>query len=573
MKDLTDKLASFRFAKLGLQRLKNINAQLKMIGVHTRSLGKPRFIFENLHQIFKLTSRDTILSILLASFVVNLLSLALPIALLQTYDRVIPNQSIHTLIVLLLGVFSALIMESILKISRSYVASWMDAKYEHRLTCKAFSHLIRSQLRAFEKKGIGAHLDDLNSLNYVRSFYASQALSMIMDAPFILIFLGLIAYIGGWLVFLPLLLLLSLFTYSSLINKNIEILQMAQQEHGDHELNFLINTLSNIHTVKAFGLETQMLRRYEELDAGRSVLGSYSNTEDTAIGLERQVGSQTALIFIATLGSLLVLNGSLTIGGLAACTILTGRCIQPLNSILSAWTRMQAIRVVRTKITNILKLPLETNLEKPAIGTILGKIELKNITLKTAEQKSLLFENLSLTIQPGETAGIQAEGQKGKSTLAQLIMGYIQPDSGTVLIDGKNIFDYNLNTFRTQIAYIPKDADLLSGTIMENMTLFDDKNRNTALRLSRVLGLTHLVKEMPRGFDTQVGNNAVEVIGQGVKQRIIIIRALLKAPKILIFDEGNSALDSAGDENLVTLLWRIKGHVTMLLLSERSPLI
>jgi len=556
-----------------LNNFKALKARLKIIGIRSISFKEPPFFLEGLNQVLKLSSRETIVVILAASLAINLLSIAFPIALLQVYDRVIPNHSLNTLSLLLLGVFSALILESILRIGRSYVAAWVDAKYEHRLTCKVFSHLMHTQITAFEKKGIGAHLDDLNSLNYVRSFYASQALSTLMDAPFIFLFLGLIAYIGGWLVFLPVIILLGLLIYSGLINKNIEMLKIAQQEQADHEINFLINTLSNVHTVKSFGLESQMLRRYERLEVKRSLLDSYSNEEDTELGLGRQIGSQAALILVALFGGLLVLNGSLTIGSLAACTLLTGRCIQPLNSILSAWTRMQTVKLVRRKMIDLLQLPQECPPGKQSMGAIQGTLRLENISLKNINQTRYLFKNLNLQVKKGETIAIRANGQKGKSTLAQLFMGYIPPESGKIMLDGKNIFEYDLNSVREQIAYIPQNSDLLAGTIMDNITLFNEANRPVALRLSRVLGLINLVKEMPRGFDTEVGKNPVTVIGQGVKQRMMIIRALLKQPKILIFDEGNAALDFFGNRDLLTLLHRIKQHCTMILITEWQPAI
>ena len=337
---------------------------------------------EGLMQAFQLSSRNTLISLILGSLVINLLSLAFPLAMLQAYDRVIPNRSLETLVVLIVVVFVALFIEAGLRVARSYISAWVDSKYEHNLACRAFNRLMDAPLDIYEKGNSGAYLEHLNSLNHIRSFYASQALSALLDAPFIFIFIIVIAYISGWLALVPLIILVGLIFYMVFLSKNIEALQSNSRENEDQETSFLINILSHIHTVKSIGMEAPILRNYERLESNRSVLNYYMNAEEANSILVKLIGSQSTMVLLVTVGSLLVLSNNLTVGGLVACSLLAGRCIQPLNHILAAWVKMGAVKAARSQVMNILKLPTEIDNSFPSIGMLKGEIKLEDVKLK-----------------------------------------------------------------------------------------------------------------------------------------------------------------------------------------------
>ncbi|WP_423062766.1 ABC transporter transmembrane domain-containing protein [Candidiatus Paracoxiella cheracis] len=229
---------------------------------------------------------DVFWSVLLSSFAINLLSIAFPIALLQVYDRIIPNQSVNTLVLLLLGVLVALFIEMGLKICRAYLTNWSDAKFKFLMSNQLFHHLLFSKLWIFEREGSGVHIKRLDALSLIQNFYSGQAVISLIDIPFLLVFLLLITYIGGWLVFVPIL-VLAFFVMRVIPYLNrLQLITQANHVHEDLRSNYIIETLSNIHTLKSMAMEEQMLRRYERLQKKSAEFDhdlSISNTNLTSV--------------------------------------------------------------------------------------------------------------------------------------------------------------------------------------------------------------------------------------------------------------------------------------------------
>src|SRR3990167_1863051 len=251
--------------------------------------------------------------ILLTSFIINILSVVFPIVLLQVYDRVIPNQAINTLILLLIGVGIALLLETILKICRYYLSGWADAKFEFFTSCKAFQCLIHSPLQTFEKEGSGIHLKRINALHSLRDFYSGQAIIALIDIPFLLLFLLLIGYIGGWLVAVPCILLI--YFILRLIPPLKKLQQILDKSHKRENLriNYLIETLGNIHTVKSMAMEAQMIRRYERLQKESAVFDYDLSVNNSKLSTLTKNFSQIMIVAIVALGSVKVMSGTLTV--------------------------------------------------------------------------------------------------------------------------------------------------------------------------------------------------------------------------------------------------------------------
>ena len=197
------------------------------------------------------STREIVTSILLASFLINLLSLVFPLTLLQVYDRIIPNQSVSTLVWLVIAVFIAITLTALLRVLRSYVGAWADAKFEHIVGCKAFNTIMQCSLSEYEGEGTGKHLKRINALNTMRDFYAGQAMVSLVDVPFVVIFLLLIGYIAGWLVLVPIAMISLLLFATFMSSDKMRKLLLARQDHDNRRLNFIVETLSKIHTIKS----------------------------------------------------------------------------------------------------------------------------------------------------------------------------------------------------------------------------------------------------------------------------------------------------------------------------------
>ncbi|ODN42379.1 peptidase domain-containing ABC transporter [Piscirickettsia litoralis] len=521
-------------------------------------------------------AKHVLVAILLVSLLINVLSLAFPLALLQVYDRIIPNASLPTLYLLTTGVIIALILETIFRISRSYISAWADAKFEHQTSCSAFKTMIDSTLSEYERRGHGVHLEQINSLNQLRDFYAGQAISSLVDIPFVLLFLLLIGYIGGILVLVPLIIITAFVLFTIFINQHLKDLLMKRREHEDRRLNFIIEVLQSIHTIKSMTMEAQMMRRYERLQGSSAINDHKLSIKASHVMSFGLLVSQVSMVCTVAIGALLVLNGQLTIGGLAACTLLSGRCLQPINRATSVWNRLQSIRIAEDKLQEVFKLPAEYSPEQKQLNEVEGHICFENVSFRyeDKEEEDWLLEDINLNIPAKTTIGITGDGLSGKSSLLWLIMGLYQAHRGRVLIDNCDIQKLKIQSIRQHIAYLPQHGDLFNGTIIDNLTLFQEqKYYKKAIEVSQLLGLDYIIERLPKGYHTPVANHAMESLPRGIIQRIAIARALIHKPPIVLFDEANTAMDMQGDSILINVLEQLKGTCTLILVSHRPSLL
>lgn len=514
-------------------------------------------------------TRDIIACILLASLLVNMMSLVFPLTLLQIYDRIIPNQSVSTLTWLVVAVAISVIIIVVMRLLRGYVSAWADAKFEHIIGLEAFKKIMQCNLMEYEREGTGKHLKRLNALNTMRDFYAGQLLVSIVDVPFIFIFMILIAYIAGWLVLVPIFMVLVLFTSALLGTSKMSHLLTSRLDHDNRRLNFIVETLSKIHTIKSNTMEAQMLRRFERLQKSSSLQDYHVTRSGSNMMSESMTLSQLSLAIVVALGSIMVFHGNLTVGGLAACTLLVGRSLQPVSSVISLWSRMEAVKIAREEFDKVLTMRPESNPGLKKVETLRGEIEFKQVDFQHDADSPLIFNDLSIKISPNETISIQGDSATGKSTFFWLLMNLIKPTKGSILLDGQDIMTLDPYSLRQNIGLMPEDAIIFQGTIMENLTMFCSELEEKALEASKKVGLAGIIQHLADGYDTLVGQQAVANLARGVAQRIVIARALVRDPSIILFDEANVALDMDSDNKVRTLLQELQGTCTIILISHR----
>ena len=506
---------------------------------------------------------------MLAGFFINLLSLAFPLMLMQVYDRVIPNHSFTTLTLLATGVGIAMLLEMILRIMRSYVNLWGDTKFENALSKKAFAKLIDAPLPLYEKEGAGKRLKQLNTLDQMKGFYNNQLFTAVTDVPFVGIFLFVIAYIAGWLFLVPLLMLVALSVFSYYFLEYWEPTLNEKIAHEARENNFVVDVLNNIHTVKSMAMEPLLIRRYERLQLTGMAVNYKSSSEAGDLITIKTISSQLIIVLMVIFGALYVMNGLLAVGGLAACTLLVGRVMQPMNRALTAFNRWKTVNVVRQELENVLNLPVEDKSTLPLFGELIGNIDLKDVSYRYNENTPWILKNIHLTIPVRSMIGITGHEQSGKTTLMSMLATLLLPTTGEYLLDDKNIANYQLNDVRKEIAYLSQAGELFRGTIMDNLSAFDPEHEDAAQHLTQMLGLNEVIAKLPNGFDTLVGDRAVESLPRGVVNRMIIVRALSQKPKLVLFDEANMNFDVASNEKLMDLLKTLQEVATIIILSQR----
>lgn len=510
-------------------------------------------------------------SVLLASLAINILALALPLVILQVYDRIIPNQAIETFAFIVLGMAGVVVLDTLLKILRSHLLSWEGARFDHRESLNAMGCILDADSQDYGKNSSGFYLDKMQALEQIQEFYSGQSALLMMDFPFVLIFLGLVWIIAGQLIWIPLLLLLLFALVSSVSGRKLRAALDTRSTMEDRRQDFIIETLRGIHTIKSMAMESFMLRRYEKLQQ-QSAISVYQLSQINSI--VQGIGatfSQVAAVTFAAIGSLLVISGDLSIGALAAGSMLSGRILRPGLRAMGLWTQFQSLRLAKQKITQLYALRSEQGGSYSTPGKPLaGAIELQGVHFRYGDSGPLLLEDLSLTIQPGETIGITGDNGAGKSTLVALLAGLLMPTQGRILLGGRNLTDYDLSYLRANIGIVPQKGVLFEGTILENMTLYREGEAiDQAIELAKLLGLDQIVSQMPQGLDTRVGGAAVNTLSEGVRQKITIVRSLVGHPSIVLFDDANANFDMHNDAKLLAVMQQMKRHRTMLVVSHR----
>lgn len=515
---------------------------------------------------------STIVILGVTSLLNNLLGLMVPLLLMQVFNRIIPNQALNTLSMLVIAVLLALLVESALQTLRANVIGWIGARFIHKGSCRLLRRLLFAQPKELEQVDGAKYLEQMNAIHTIGDLYSGQTILALFDFPFLLLFLFMIYKLGGTLIVVPLATLLIITLFSTVMGEKLRQTLNTDMEQTHRRFSFITETLSRIHSVKALAMEALMLRRYEMLQ-----LSNLRQTYDilfrgSIIPIFSSFFSQANTVCIVGLGSIMVINGEMTTGGLAACTMLAGRSLQPLQTLVRAWTRLQAMRLAKQQVNEIFALPQrveeEENLTQISID---GALDLQNITCQFGKDLVIL-NNLSLSVQPKECIGLIGHSGDGKTTLLKLISGAVQPTEGVVLVDGndRNRLPSHLHS---SIGYIPQTGVLFNATILENLTMFDPSRNDIALEIAAKLGLDAIVARMPKGYLTPIGEGVSDILPAGVIQRIAIIRILAMQPKILLFDESNTAIDSAGDILLRNYLEELKNHCTIILVSQRPSLL
>ncbi|MBO6520439.1 MAG: ATP-binding cassette domain-containing protein [Rhodospirillales bacterium] len=510
------------------------------------------------------------LELVLMSLFVNVFALGLPIFILQVYDRVLPNLGLTTMQFLVIGLIAVMLLDFFLKTARAAVTTYTGARFEHLARVSAVDHILRTPQDVYENDTPGAYLDKVNAIGVVKDFYSSQLGTLLIDLPFAIFFLGMIWFLGGVIVAVPLVLLALFGIMAIIVGGSLRRAVDFRSQVDNRRYDFLIEIINGIHTVKAQAFKNLLQRRFDPMqEMSARAVRSVAFKSSIAQSLGSTFGQLNMACVIGT-GAVLVIDGSLTAGELAACTLLSGRAMQPLQSAMGLWTNFQTIRVACENAASVLELPAEDMSHLPEMPDIKGDLELNNVTFGYEGMEEPIIRNLSLDVKAGEIVGIDGDNSSGRSTLLKLMMGLIRPNSGAVLLDKHDLTEFQSKSYRHQMAFLTADSNVYSGTILDNMTYFrGGKYINKAIRIAKQLDLDEEIKRLPEGYGTHVGDGAGGVLPAGFVQRITVIRAMIDDPKVVLFDNANHGLDSNSDKTLMEYINSLRGKTTVILVTSR----
>ncbi len=512
--------------------------------------------------------------VLLASLLVNLFVLASPLFTMNVYDRVVPNNATETLMAFAAGVTFVYILDAFLKFFRVKMLEIAAKKSDVIMSSIIFERVMDMKMEHMPKS-VGSFASNIRDFDSIRSFLTNTTLALVIDLPFSILFLLVIYYIGGVIVFIPITIMIIILTYAMMIRKPLQKSIEETQEASARKNGILIETLHNIETIKAHGMNGQQQWMWEESvgEIARKSLKSrmMSASIPTITGFLVQL--DTVLIVIA--GVYMIKDLELTMGGLIGIVILASRTVAPMGQVAALLTNYADTRSSYETINNIISQPAERLDGKRFIHRkkIIGKIEFRDVTFTYPESDVPALKNVSFVIQKGEKVGIIGRIGSGKSTIEKLILKLYEPDSGSILIDDVDISQIDPAWLRKHIGYVGQDVALFRGTIRENIVnrtpgISDEK----LLEASKLAGVDEFVRKHPMGYSMPIGERGQGLSG-GQKQSIGIARALISDAPIMLMDEPTNSLDQLSESRVLNSLSQIMGDKTVILVTQKYMLL
>jgi len=512
--------------------------------------------------------------VIIAAALLNMLALASPLFVMNVYDRVVPNSALETLWVLSFGVAIVFMFDFVIKTLRAFFIDNTGKKIDVELEGRLFDQLLNMRLKD-KPASVGSFANLLRELEVLRDFFTSATLVSFVDLPFIFVFIAMFWYIGGPIAFifmavLPLTVCIGLVIHFPIRNSVETAMLMGNGKHS-----VLVETLSNIETVKGLGCEAAMRQRWmrNTADSARHAIRSRSLSH-LAMNLTGFV-QQFAYVVIIIVGVYLIKDGALTTGGLVACSILRGRVMGPFAQIAQLITRLHHTMSAYRELNRVMELPVEradtdSFLHRP---TLEGGLEFRDVTFSYPASKLPALKDASLKIRPVERVGIVGRTGSGKSTLGKLALSLYSPDEGAVIVDGADLRQIDPADLRRWTGYMPQDVSLFQGTVRQNICMAHPQaSDQEILQAAQISGTHDFMRTHPQGYALHVGERGGTLSG-GQRQSISIARALLRDPKILVMDEPTSSMDSQSEAILVQRLKAFLPGRTLVLITHRPSLL
>jgi len=531
---------------LPLQQLTGASAGLRLLmlqpgrDTQRRKLGLSWFY----PQIRKY--RRSLIEVLMASLVLQLLNLAQPLVMQQIFDKVIGQQNLDTLYTLGLILLLVSLFQGLLGAVRTYLFADTTNRIDIVLGSEVIQHLLRLPLRYFDRRPVGELQTRLGELNNIRNFLTGSLLTLVLDGVFSVIYIAVMVVYSFTLtaVSLGVIPLFLALTYVASPAIKGQLREAAEKNAATQSL--LVESLSGVQTIKAQNAENTVRWRWQ-----RSYSSFMSESFRTlligiATGTTGQFLNQLSGLITLWVGAFLVIKGELTIGQLIAFRIISGYVIGPLLNIATSWQSFQGVALSIERLSDVVDAKTEggsDELEQLPLPPVAGEVAFQSVDFRFNEGAALVVKNVSFKVPAGAFVGIVGRSGSGKSTIMKLLPRLYEPDAGRILIDGYDISRLQLGSVRRQIGIVPQDSLLFDSSIRDNIALTAPDATSAEIEAAARVACAHdFIMELPQGYASRVGERGSSLSG-GQRQRIAIARAVLQRPSLLILDEATSALD------------------------------
>ncbi|MFC5460637.1 peptidase domain-containing ABC transporter [Massilia niabensis] len=511
--------------------------------------------------------------VLLASLAIQLVGLATPLFTQAIIDKVVVHQTKNTLLVLGIGLLMFMLFTSVMTWLRQYLVLHTGNRIDAVLGSEVFRHMLRLPLPYFEQRPTGTLVARLQGVETIREFISGAAVTLILDLPFLLIFLG-VMFSYSWQLSLIAVGLLGVIALMSVLVTPLFRERLNQQFMlGARNQAFLTEYLAGMGTVKSLQMEPDVDRKYSDLLAQYLAAGFSTKQVGNTYNVAANAVEQVMTLSILLVGAVLVMgNDGFTVGMLVAFQMFAGRMSQPMLRLSGLWQEFQQANIAVKRLGDMMDMPAEPYALVPSReAKAQGQLELVNVSFRYSEHHPWLYRNLNLAFKPGRLSVLMGPSGCGKSTLAKLMLGFYQPSDGRVELDGRDIRFLAANELRQVFGVVPQETVLFSGTIYDNLVMaYPHASFEDVIAACKAAEIHETIDKLPQGYQTEIGERGTGLSG-GQRQRLAIARALLRKPGILIFDEAVSNLDQHTAEQFARTVNSLKGKVTMVFITHQIP--
>jgi ATP-binding cassette subfamily C protein LapB len=518
--------------------------------------------------------RQYYIHVLIGAFLINLFTIATPLFTLNVYDRVIPNNAITTLWVLFSGIIIIYFFDFLLRSLRGYLIDFSGKKAVVSMESVLMERVLGMQLEC-KPASIGAYVTQFREFEFLKDFFGSATLTILVDFPFMILFLLAIAYIGNYLVLVPIILIpiLVLVIYFTMIPTQKYASEWAQALAKRNGL--LVESLTGLETIKSTRSEGLIQREWEKLVSQSSRLNIQSRFMSNTVANIMLQSQQLITVLMVVMGVYLINSGRLTMGGLIACSILGGRVIQPFNQLVGMILRYEQAKNSLKSLSKVMVTPSERPEGKNFLlfEGIKKEIKLEKMSFFYGKKTQPALQNISLKITAGEKIGLIGRTGSGKSTLLKLLAGFYLPQEGQIFVDNVDMAQFDPGDYRKYVNYLPQESVLFSGSIRKNILY----GRPTAtdvemIQAAHLAGVEAFVSTHPLGYDMQVGERG-EGLSGGQRQAVAIARMILMKPHLLLWDEPSSAMDETTEMEWINQMKQFVENKTLIVASHRMSLL
>ena len=578
--------AQLLFPETGQGEITLARAELAERYMGIALFARPRFAFDaRTPEVGKVVQRHWFWGALLeqravyrdvigAALLINVFALVMPLFSMNVYDRVVPNNATDTLWMLALGVLLIFVMDFMMRLLRGHFVDLASARIDVKLSALIMERVLGMRLE-MKPASVGSFASNLRSFESVRDFIASATVTALIDFPFALIFILVIAWVSWPLVFIPIVGLIIGLIYAYLIQHKMHELAETTYRASALRNASLVESLTALETIKTQGAEGVVQNKWERTTAFLARTSAQMRLlSATATNGAASITQLTNVLLIVA-GVYLIHERMLTMGGLIAVTMLGGRAMAPLGQAVGLLMQFQNARLSLETLDKLMAQPVERPdaaafIHRPEIQ---GEIEFRNVSFNYPGQGEAALQNVSLRIAPGEHVVVLGRTGSGKTTLQKLMLGLYQPSDGVVRIDGIDLRQLDPADLRRNVGFVGQDATLFYGTLRENISIGAPYADDSAIvAAAEVGGLTQFVNRHPKGFDMLIGERGESLSG-GQRQEVAIARAVLMDPPVLFFDEPTSAMDFSTEHGFKERLKRFAAHKTMVIVTHRTSLI